>query len=318
MSHRTPHPVRRWWTAIPCAVAALSCRESPAELVPVDVSESIPCEHSGQCPSGTRCLGPSLEPARCSEDGSAGAAGERNASPALGGSSASCRVPSGNAEQVFRAELQTGFGVRAMDISVDREQSPSVLRWSAPKTTSVVRCVLLGGVPEFGEVGGRITILNYEKIVLHRQDAEPNGAFQFEIDRQQDGSRDSDGQRDKKYLVDRLLAGCWAYDSIDLIRATDLIAVSPSEVADETGLLTTECTKDGHSCIDGSTFGVCLEGACRKRCSSTQDCEPASVEPSDTTGAGGETAIPDCSFECKAVRGPVGACVPVASSEVGP
>ena len=291
----------------------LSCVEAPPPLEVADRGLRSDCQHSGNCRSGTRCLGRSSEPPACAVDGST--SGE--ATVEVQSVARSCRVPTPGGDQALRAALQTGFGVRGMDTTVDREGSPSVLSWNAPKGTTVVRCALFAGVPEFDLVGGSKTIVNFQKIALAVRDSDAHSVFQYQTTARREGAPPCiDCPGSSGYLVDRLLAGCWAYDTVDLIRASDLIPVDVREVADDMGLIVNKCgSTNGTTCFSEAGFGVCYQRACLKRCSTEQDCEPRQeLLPLED---GGVPPLPACAFECKTVTDSVGGCVrrPVEGGE---
>ena len=92
-------------------------------------------------------------------------------------------------------------------------------------------------------------------------------------------------------VIDFFAAGCWAYDSHEVIAASELVpiaAVDMARVAPTTPVNAT-CAHEYDLCYDATHqfYGACMAGTCEPRCITAQDCELAATqllhEPGDTT-----------------------------------
>lgn len=116
-------------------------------------------------------------------------------------------------------------------------------------------------------------------------------------------------------VIDFVAAGCWAYDSLEVVAASDLVqlttagqlaSVKPAIPAGAT------CRHDNDACYNADDpahpfFGACVAGACAPRCTNPQDCEIAGMELL------GRAPTDACAWECRTVSNSlVGVCVPLA------
>jgi hypothetical protein len=101
-----------------------------------------------------------------------------------------------------------------------------------------------------------------------------------------------------RYTVTDLSAGCWAYDTSQVIAATPLVSLLPGDVA--TRLVDQACTagQAGSCLLPDGVWGTCYLGECGRRCVSDHDCRSS------------EAFLygPDATLE-RLVCGPGGSCV---------
>lgn len=211
------------------------------------------------------------------------------------------------------ALLIDGFGVAEMPGALERVEPVegegvrgAELSWRAPPGARVVHCALFVCAPRI--VGRRI--VDYERCAIADKTVERSadtermeGSFSLYDEENQRGAEPSPGicgattapeAVESRYAVTELLAGCWAYDEVELVATTSLLRPSAEQVFDfygilargESGTCLAEGEDLGRSCAraDG-TFGACTDdGVCARRCLRQEDCEPlgdAEAEPGE-------------------------------------
>jgi hypothetical protein len=103
-------------------------------------------------------------------------------------------------------------------------------------------------------------------------------------------------------------AGCWAYDTFQIVGATDLVEI-PIEQVSSLALgfpADAACEDELDPCYDATRryFGVCMNGLCAARCTSAQDCELAALP--------GSPQPETCAWDCVSVEDLHGrVCVPL-------
>lgn len=197
-----------------------------------------------------------------------------------------------------------------MDASYEPE--PPVVRWRAPDGARYVACALFSCAPEIaprtfdGEVIDLIT--NFDTCTaLFKVSSADEGVFHLDADNAFGGfspQRCVPGET-RPRLYSELVVGCWAYDTYQLVAATDLIAVPPNIVGLPMLPQGHSCAADGDACYDAvtDTFGVCLDTTCTARCRTAADCgvwalRTGAAQPGDS-----------CAWTCRSLPASnLGAC----------
>jgi hypothetical protein len=212
--------------------------------------------------------------------------------------------------------LIEGFETVPMAANLDSSGTGAKLSWVAPPHAELIRCVLFTCLPEIEHgSGGLLTISNYDKCAhLEITYATLQGTFDlgaahlpsFKAAKNDPSCPRATGS--SPLLVTDLLAGCWAYDAMQLVAATRLLDVPPAGVNDPDAIPRgPTCTTNGRSCYDpdGDWFGICLDGVCRTRCVANTQCLVVSPAPRERCGRAAEADL-------------VGGCVPAGGSATGP
>jgi hypothetical protein len=171
---------------------------------------------------------------------------------------------------------------------------------------------------------GTPRIINHDIITLRERDFSGEGPFDLVVAPPRTCS-EPDGLAYANltagcpgYLVSALLVGCWAYNDIALLAASDLRMVAPENISDPESMIRQDCADvDGGTCLlPNGDYGICFSGGCRRRCSDRRDCEPSGSSTMVETagGAGGASSLVTltCSHTCEKVQSTtVGACMEV-------
>jgi hypothetical protein len=291
------------WTGcvLPAVVGLLACDDDYpySAVVASCVADVSSCTESEVCPTGTTCE-PSSTQGNCSPDNSR----ERR-----------CRAETPTVFNRYR--LQEGFQVHRFEVVVDRSTSPALVRWVAPAHAQAVACAIFGCLPSFqagswmppsGEETLQV-ISNFSSCAIAQWVESPEIGM---ID-----LGDSRGGQDiamasrcsgnhEKLMLSQLLVGCWVYNDADVSHASELFTLTPRDIYNFHEAIpgAGSCDDDWNTCYDDATasFGTCLGGACRARCTTASDCEAVDA-PSSSGG---------CEWTCERqwVGHVLGACKP--------
>ncbi len=201
--------------------------------------------------------------------------------------------------------LIEGFDVAEFPLSVRGEGGGAqILSWSPPEGTRRVDCahftcrpeVVAGGIATFDRcvLAFRTFRAGEREVALSRLEAPPPVG---DAEPGFDGS--TRGPTSPGYVVERSVAGCWAFDGYRVIGATRLENVNLSGARGEGFIV--DCAKDRGSTracrLEGeSALGVCQNGVCRRRCTSNGDCRLAAA--SSTNADGGPPKASECELLC--------------------
>jgi len=185
-----------------------------------------------------------------------------------------------------RLDLQTGFGVGGMPISLDQVGATPGVVWQAPHGAEFVACALFSCNPSFVTIGPSPTaahelkkISNFEQCVLLFGAAPADqSAFALVDENAYQAPERCRGAEPGRQIVAEIAVACWAYDTTSLVAASDLVHV-PGALLSSLSAIPHDrtCASNGDACYDAEDdrFGVCLAGACRSRCTTAVDCSIA-------------------------------------------
>ena len=275
------------------------------------------CDSTADCPTGTVCAE--------LRSGQSFPVAEGNDPLAACGSSTPgkrCQLPAG---RMGRHLLNTGFEVPAFGLFRLQSTSLAAFTWNPPVDTHAVHCALFACPPVVSETVRDdrpfYQIENFEECVLAAKVYEP-GEGVFDLGDASLAFDPDDAPPDcgtaSPRVVHELMAGCWAYDTSQIIAASPLEPVSPSETFNYNDQFDLVCTSEatGRTCArDGSALGICRGGVCRAPCVTQRDCNAVS-DPPDTDG-GAPDAGDGASFVCVKEGGYVGACMPEDQMAIG-
>lgn len=222
--------------------------------------------------------------------------------------------------------LIRAFETRAMDLVVDEENLR--LTWTRPDDALFVTCAVFTCAPVITDrpqlsdsdndpIDNKV---EYERIAnadacileLHTTDdsrvsLRMTGVLTARVGPTCTASDDAE----LRPIVSMLVAACWAYDTFDLIAASELVPIHPRALA-ANSLIPQEidCATEPEPrpCYDAARkqFGACSTGQCLPRCTSPRDCER-------WARATLEDRPEQCEWTCQDVDGePAGVCAPAS------
>lgn len=220
--------------------------------------------------------------------------------------------------------LIDGFDARAMDLTVDEETLR--LTWTSPPDTEFVTCALFTCEPvilprpqksesDRDPIDGTLKfqqIANAQACVLElatadnsRQSLRMAGALTTNL------GPTCEAQSTAPSMVSMLAAACWAYDTYDLVAASELVPIHPKALPSAGLPQEVDCAQEpaGTLCYEARTrmFGACSDGVCSPRCTSPRDCE----RWAQRTMPGSAPEV--CEWTCEPIDGnPAGVCARAA------
>jgi hypothetical protein len=244
-------------------------------------------------------------PATCSADGSCAThldcpRGEV-CSPHQQGSRGTCELDKGGA---LATALVDGFGVTRLDLTpVMGSTDGARFTWTSDPRFQLVRCALFacplvffpceGGGAEIPEASVSRCLIGFADVTPPDNEIDVSALV-------------TPPQSGAAPWISALQLGCWAYDEVSVVAASELQLIPPASAP---ALVNVACSAgaDGQSCLlPDATVGTCLAETCRRRCATVADCDP--------DGGAADGGVPESGSMCAA--GPpcdVGLCSPAGA-----
>lgn len=270
--------MRILWLA-PCLVGCWSSTATPFQCDTKCAADQAQCTctDDADCWSGLSCLDVATLDARIPQ-------------------SKTCRWN----PQPNRQALIIGFGSQTMGLEVTH--SPGLgLRWTSPEDTRFVACAIFTCNPAFrerphdtGNPSDEAPTNETKLLQIANANAcmfEPHISDASRTTISLSGGEQPLGAKPtlacppveiSERVIDFLAAGCWAYDTNQVIAASELVPIAAADIANVEPSLSvgTRCERDADPCYDAEHqfFGSCLETRCAPRCVDDANCVDVALQ----------------------------------------